>query len=163
MTVGYWQIAKLESRHWGLVIGNQRVTWPAFAILSMFHGIDVCFFILESFKQGVWHVCFIIILVHENDMFLQMFFWICLMSTEFTFKRKTSFKCFLRLPFSVKLRSQWSHWNHALPSCFCRLLFVKVSRLFDWNFHSLHLNHNLEVKWPNAFWCLRRTLFEMVV
>ena len=32
----YWQIAKLESWHWGLVIYNQSVTWTAFAILAMF-------------------------------------------------------------------------------------------------------------------------------
>ena len=32
----YWQIAKLESWHWVLMIYNQIVTWRAFAILSMF-------------------------------------------------------------------------------------------------------------------------------
>ena len=32
----YWQIAKLESWHWGAVIYNQIVTWTAFAILAMF-------------------------------------------------------------------------------------------------------------------------------
>ena len=32
----YWQNAKLESWHWGLVIYNQIVTWTAFAILAMF-------------------------------------------------------------------------------------------------------------------------------
>ena len=37
----YWQIAKLESWHWGLVIYNQRVTWAEFAILAIFsHGYD---------------------------------------------------------------------------------------------------------------------------
>ena len=33
----YWQIAKLESWHWGVVIYNQIVTWTAFAILAMFY------------------------------------------------------------------------------------------------------------------------------
>ena len=32
----YWQIAKLESWHWVVVIYNQIVTWTAFAILAMF-------------------------------------------------------------------------------------------------------------------------------
>ena len=32
----YWQIAKLESWHWGEVTYNQIVTWTAFAILAMF-------------------------------------------------------------------------------------------------------------------------------
>ena len=32
----YWQIPKLKSSHWGLVIYNQIVTWTAFAILEMF-------------------------------------------------------------------------------------------------------------------------------
>ena len=32
----YWQIAKLESWHWGVVIYNQIVTRTAFAILAMF-------------------------------------------------------------------------------------------------------------------------------
>ena len=36
-----WQIAKLESWHWGLVIDNQRVTWTAFAILAMFTDVNV--------------------------------------------------------------------------------------------------------------------------
>ena len=31
-----WQIEKLESWHYGLVIDSQRVTWTAFAILAMF-------------------------------------------------------------------------------------------------------------------------------
>ena len=31
-----WQIAKVESWHWGVVIYNQIVTWTAFAILAMF-------------------------------------------------------------------------------------------------------------------------------
>ena len=30
-----WQIARLKSRHWGLVIDSQRVTWTAIPILSM--------------------------------------------------------------------------------------------------------------------------------
>ena len=33
----YWQIAKLESWHWGILIYNQWVTWTAFAILAMFY------------------------------------------------------------------------------------------------------------------------------
>ena len=32
----YWQFAKLESWHWGVVIYNRIVTWTAFAILAMF-------------------------------------------------------------------------------------------------------------------------------
>ena len=35
-TAIYWQIEKLESWHWGLVIDCQRVTWTAFAILAVF-------------------------------------------------------------------------------------------------------------------------------
>ena len=35
-TVDYsWQIAKVESWHWGLMIDNQRVTWAAFAMLLL--------------------------------------------------------------------------------------------------------------------------------
>ena len=32
----YWQIAKLESWHWGVVANNQIVPWTAFTILAMF-------------------------------------------------------------------------------------------------------------------------------
>ena len=32
----YWQIAKIESWHWEVVIYNKIVTWTAFAILAMF-------------------------------------------------------------------------------------------------------------------------------
>ena len=32
----YWEIAKLELGHWGVVIYNQIVTWTAFAILAIF-------------------------------------------------------------------------------------------------------------------------------
>ena len=36
IAVDYWQIAILESWHWGLVTDNQRVTWTAFAVFPIF-------------------------------------------------------------------------------------------------------------------------------
>ena len=51
----YWQIANLESRHWGLVIYNQIVTWTAFAILAMFLQVS-CLHIYNSWKWSVFQV-----------------------------------------------------------------------------------------------------------
>ena len=56
MTVDYyWQIAKLESWHWGVVIYNQTVTWAAFAILAMFNRKQVCVTnVLTCVGNGSW-------------------------------------------------------------------------------------------------------------
>ena len=49
----YWQIEKLESCHWGLVvIDNQRVSWTAFAILTMFTLCVSPFDLIASEKIG---------------------------------------------------------------------------------------------------------------
>ena len=55
----YWEIAKLESWHWGVVIYNQIVTWTAFATIAMFLKYpilsDTCpIVVLRSLSLSPW-------------------------------------------------------------------------------------------------------------